>query len=379
VTISPDGAVLLVDLSNLCRDERVLGENVCADLSLFEELRSAVDRSDAVNVSEIRAVADRSLLEILGPDHRRQLRELERSGTVEFSTLADERLLSLAFEEGSTPAPLVASMDAFDDFRRAFPAIQGSTDRFVGWERTSVGAMVVFLRDMGVHTHRRMSRKEESAELKARRLRRDSIIRQAVANYYRCSNPECFVGQFWPERMTQLPMYDDASDRFVCPNCQRELTIVGARPAAVQLIVFLHGEERLRLLVSDGERIQFGRRHTEQCFGLEAELGHDNVAAVSRRHVAVRLDGGTLLVEDLGSRNGTILRSGRSANELKSGISLRFGPKDVVALPSGITIERSGRSFPMEHPEMGDAPATKDVSDAPRSVTRLLGRRTSRK
>jgi hypothetical protein len=108
---------------------------------------------------------------------------------------------------------------------------------------------------------------------------------------------------------------------------------------------------------------------------LEAELGHDEVAAISRRHVAFRLDGATLLVEDLGSKNGTILQTARAANELKSGVPRRFGPKDVVALPSGITIERSGRSFPMEGPEMGDAHGTKDLRDASRSVTRLLGSR----
>ena len=95
---------------------------------------------------------------------------------------------------------------------------------------------------------------------------------------------------------------------------------------------------------SRGERIEIGRRHAERCFGLDLELGDAEVATISRRHVAVQLDGVTLYVEDLGSWNGSILRGRTGDVALAEGQRVTFAPRAVLALPSGITIERSGRA-----------------------------------
>lgn len=371
MTLGPSGSVLLVDLSNLCRDERLLVPGLAADLGILDQLREAVASSEVVEVRQIRAVADRSLIGLLPAEQRRRFRELERSGEIEVSALADERLLALAFDDAAGSV-LIASLDHFDDFRRAYPTIQGSTDRFLGWDIAENGSISLYFRDMEVHDHHRLSRKEESAELKARRLRRDSLVGQAVSNYFRCSNAECLVAQLWPERIPQLPRYDDRSGAFVCPSCGGELTEVGSRPRAVQLIVYLHGVERLRLLVSDGERLELGRRHAKRCFGLDQELGEAEVASVSRRHVAVQLDGAMLYVEDLGSRNGSVLRRRGEDVALTKGQRVAFGPRDVVALPSGITIDRSGR----EHPIAAQSGSSLHAEPSPdeRSVT-LLRRR----
>jgi hypothetical protein len=251
--------------------------------------------------------------------------------------------------------------------------IQGSTDRFVGWDVAASGAMALYFRNMGVHDHHRLSRKEESAELKARRLRRDSLVRQAVATYFRCSNGDCLVAQLWPERIPQLPQYDDRRSAFVCPSCGWDLTDVGVRPRAVQLIVFVHGAERLRLLVSDGERIEIGRRHAKRCFGLDQELRDAEVAAISRHHVALQLDGATLYVEDLGSRNGSVLRRRAGDISLAKGHRVAFEARDVLALPSGITVERSGREHPIA--DASERSPTEELSPDDRSVT-LLRRST---
>jgi hypothetical protein len=277
---------------------------------------------------------------------------MEQDGALEFCTIADERLLELAIGEGAQPGTVVASMDHFDDFRRAFPSIQGCTDRFLGWEPSPDSPTVrVFWRDMGVHSHQLLSRKEEGAELKARRLARRSIVRRASETYFRCDNPDCVLAQLWPDRLPDLPRFDDRLQQFVCSSCGGEVTVGDPRPTATQLIVFLHGAEQFRLLLDEGGRVEIGRRDSKGCFGLEPRLGSDVAAAVSRRHAAFGRRDGHVTVEDLGSRNGTVLRwlDGHGPDErLQPGLAKVIGRRNAVALPSGITVELSGRAVPLD-------------------------------
>jgi hypothetical protein len=158
VTQVAGGPLVVVDLSNLCRDQRLLPTGLNADDHLLERFTNGLDASD-IAFGELRCIADRSLRPLLGPGGGRRLRHLEQSGTLEYSSIADERLLELAFGSEADPTTLVASMDNFDDFRRTYPAIQGSTDRLVGWEPGAGETVQVFLRDMEVHPHHRLSRK----------------------------------------------------------------------------------------------------------------------------------------------------------------------------------------------------------------------------
>ena len=211
------GSLVVVDLSNLARDIRLLQPGMGADARLVDQFM------DALRASGIAAraiwVADRSLPPLLDVSGKRRLRELERSGDLEYSSLADERILEIALGHDARPGTFVASMDNFDDFRRSYPAIQGSTDRFIGWEKKSDRSISLYLREMGVHSHHRLSRKEESAELKARRLHRVSVVRRAAATHFRCNNDQCLLARLWPDRLPELPRYNDRTDRFVCPTC----------------------------------------------------------------------------------------------------------------------------------------------------------------
>ena len=196
MTVSSDGPVVIVDLSNICRDRRFLSDGVAADLSLFDDLRSALERSSSITIGAVQAVADRSLTKLLSPEHRRRLRRMEANGDLEFNAIADERILEIAFDAASGADALVASTDGFDDSRRRYPGIQGSKDRFVGWKPAADGTMRVYFRDMGTRLHRRISRQEESAEFKARRLRRESVIgarrkRTSFVEIRRASLPSC--------------------------------------------------------------------------------------------------------------------------------------------------------------------------------------------
>ena len=123
------GPIVAVDLSNLCRDQRLLRPGTRADLVLIDQFLVGLERSD-IRHRAVTWVADRSLIPLLSEEERRRLRDLEVTGELEISTLADERLLELAFSKYAEPGTLIATMDNFDDFRRTYPEIQGSTDRF---------------------------------------------------------------------------------------------------------------------------------------------------------------------------------------------------------------------------------------------------------
>jgi hypothetical protein len=347
---------------------------VTADAALLDRFTDALEASD-ITFSCLQSVADRSLLGLLDPAGKRRLREMEQLGSLEYSSIADEQLLELAFGENANAGALVASMDAFDDFRRTYPAIQGSTDRFIGWEPGPEQSIRLFLRDMGVHTHHRLSQKEEGAELRARRLRRQSVVRRAAERYFRCENRECLLAQLWPDRLPELPRFDDETDQFVCPSCHTPLTDGDERPASSQLIVYLDGAEQFRLLLDEGTRIVVGRKDSKGCVGLEARLPPGAADAVSRTHAAFTRVAGQVQVEDLASRNGTAVRwtdGSRSDVRLGTNAPHVIDGSNVVALPSGITVELSGRSVPLDGvrpPETGDP----DVDDR---ATRMLPTRS---
>lgn len=369
-----DGPLVVVDLSNLCRDRRLLSAGVTADEAVLDRFAEALEVS-VIAFGRLHSVADRSLVGLLDSRGKRRLRELEQQGALEYSAIADERLLDLAFGGPSDAGTLIATMDAFDDFRRAYPAIQGSTERFIGWEPRPDGSIRPIWRDMDVHTHRRLSRKEESAELKARRLYRQSVVRRASERYFRCDNGDCLLAQLWPSRLPELPRFDDRTDRFVCPCCETPLTAGEPRPASTQLIVFLGGAEQFRLLLDEGRRVVIGRRDAKGCIGLESRLPSGAADAVSRSHVAFTRSAGKVEVEDLGSRNGTVVRwsdGTETERRLGVGASEVIGLRTVVALPSGITVELSGRLVPLDGerpPETGDA-------DPGARATRILVTRT---
>ena len=142
MTRTDDAALVVVDLSNLCRDGALLTPGVAADLSLLHRFIGALETSP-IEFRSVILVADRNLPPLLDADGRRHLRSLEHDGAVEYSSLADERLLELAFGSDAAPDTLIASQDYFDDFRRVFPDIQGSTDRFIGWQSTADGTLAV--------------------------------------------------------------------------------------------------------------------------------------------------------------------------------------------------------------------------------------------
>lgn len=367
----PSAQSIAIDLSNLCRDHRLLRPGSRADLSLLDRFTDNLEAAD-LNESSVFCVADRSLIPLLSAGERRRLRKLDDLGQLEITSLADERLLELAFSDYASPGTLIASMDNFDDFRRRYPEIQGSKDRFLEWYPASGGGLRIQFREMGHHTHRRLSRKEESAELKARRLLRHSIIQKAASNYFRCANSGCLIAGLWPERIPELPRYDDHTDQFVCPSCSSVLVLDGPRSNSAQLIVFLDGQEHFRVPIEEGQTVSFGRADGTGQIGLGSRIPEDRTEAISRAHLSFSMTGGMIIVEDLGSRNGTVLRNGQVEERLAPHVRHAFRGGETVALPSGITIELSGRSIPPLKEESSDESDRFANDDR---ATRLLSRR----
>ena len=80
---------------------------------------------------------------------------------------------------------------------------------------------------------------------------------------------------------------------------------------------------------------------------------------------------GKIEVEDLESRNGSAIRwvdGTRDDVRLVPGAPQVVGRRNVVALPSGITIELSGRSLPLD----GERPPDADDFEVDDRATRLL-------
>lgn len=125
---------IVVDLSNVCRDEDVPPTGRGATLRRFATVMRGLINEFGRPPRGL-AIADRSLMRYLSPKERDVLRKMIRDGYAEEADGADGELLRIADETGAR----VVSMDLFRGHRRRYAWIQGSTDRFVGWELVGDG------------------------------------------------------------------------------------------------------------------------------------------------------------------------------------------------------------------------------------------------
>jgi pSer/pThr/pTyr-binding forkhead associated (FHA) protein len=105
---------------------------------------------------------------------------------------------------------------------------------------------------------------------------------------------------------------------FDAPDAETETDLEGQR---AYLVVSLDGGARQVIDLVEGSEVTFGRVP-------ENDVSVED-ARVSRRHTRVRRSGGELVVEDLGSRNGTKLNKRVLKNEssrVNGGDVVRLGP-----------------------------------------------------
>jgi len=364
-----DGCTLLIDLSNVCRDDRLIPVGKDADWHRLRALLDAIDRVEDIQYSGYYLVADRTLRGRLDVAGKRELRSAESDGYLEIQEFADERLVELAFGSSALTDPILVTNDWLDDFRRSYPELDSALA--VAWEPEGNGRPRPTLRQFGTRTHYRVSRKEEEGELRRRRLLRQEVQEEAARWYYQCSSRTCAIAAFWPEQLEELPKFDTDTRQFVCPGCGSRLTRRGERQPAVQVIVYQGHREVARLLVETG--IELGRADDPGCIGLARFVDGPSVAAVSRKHVRVHVDGERVEIEDLGSKNGTRIEprlDGRAATQLAPGRRVDWKLRDAVVLPGGIRLERSGRRLPMT----GERPLTSPSRNVAPTATRLVSR-----
>ena len=365
MTLFSSGPDVLVDLSNVCRDDALCHAGERASWRNFEAVIKAMNRAP-IALGRVHAVADRSLYPLLDDYGRAQLKTFRKKGLLEESKLADERLVEYLFDSESPFKPaVILSRDMFDDFRRHYPQIQGAQDLFLEWRGTSLDAISIHWRDMQQRTHQKISRKIEVGEMKARRLLRDTVRERAMAHDFRCVNRGCLLAGLWPDRLLELPTYDRSVDGFVCPSCGNALEVVGQRAATTQLVVYFDGEEQMRILLTEGGSVMVGREDQKGCVGLSRALSAELVAAVSGEHLRFSLTNGRVTVADLGSKNGTMMmmRSGGIPTELEPHRPVVFHSRLRALLPGGISVELSGLVAPFsgERPVAETIPASQEI------------------
>ena len=364
-----DGCNLIIDLSNICRDDRLSPPGSDADWNRLRALLDAIDRMEDVHYSGYYLVADRTLRGRLDAAGKRELRSAEADGYLELQEFADERLVELAFGASPLVDPILVTNDWLDDFRRSYPELDSALA--VAWEPDGNGRPLPTLRSFGTRTHHRVSRKEEEGELRRRRLLRREVQEEAARWYYQCSSKGCAVAAFWPEHLDELPKFDADDRQFVCPGCGSRLKRRGERQPAVQVIVFHGDREVARLLVETG--IEVGRADDQGCIGLGRFLDGQAVASVSRKHVRVHVDGERVEIEDLASKNGTRIEprvEGRAPIQLAPGERVEWKLRDSVVLPDSIRLERSGRRLPVTGEQPLTSPGQVEAPTATRLVTR---------
>lgn len=364
-----EGCTLVIDLSNICRDDRLAPVGTDTDWSRLRLLLDAIDGMEDLHYSGYYLVADRTLRGRLDAAGKRELRGAEGEGYLELQEFADERLVELAFGSSTLDNPILVTNDWLDDFRRSYPELDSAVA--VAWEPDGHGRPNPTLRPFGERTHHRVSRKEEEGELRRRRLLRQEVQEEAARWYYQCQSKGCAIAAFWPEHLEELPKFDAEARQFVCPGCGSRLARRDERPPAVQVIVYLGDRDAARLLVETG--IEVGRGDDRGCIGLARFLDQQDVAAVSRKHVRIHVDGDRVEIEDLGSKNGTRMEprvAGRSPIELVPGKRIEWKLRDTVVLPGGVRLERSGRRLPVT----GEQPLTSPDPDVAPTATRLVNR-----
>ena len=245
---------VIVDLSNVCRDESFGSAPQKAVWDRFVRLMAAWQDQIEPRPRGV-AVADENLRFLLAPADRREFQMAERSGLVRsVSGAADHEILRWAHRSGAA----VLSKDRFVGHRRQHPWIQGATDRFYAWETDRSGEVRIVPLDMGVAGAYSLSRGEEADLLKERGLDpRRSSDREVLTHAFRCTNRKCLTATFSPERLLVPPVRKQRQP--VCPGCNLALEDLGPRPGAVEIVVETGEQVLARRVVVDGGEVTLGR------------------------------------------------------------------------------------------------------------------------
>ncbi|MGW2657160.1 FHA domain-containing protein [Streptomyces sp. NPDC001478] len=353
LTTDFEEACFLVDLSNVVRDRR-LGEPGGRSLRRLALLVDAAKKLARDPEVKLYLVADRSLRlgrrqEFTDPADITLLARWVREGLVEELDDADDRLLELCELTG---IPVITG-DRFRGHRTAYPWLQGNTDDFLEPVPRPGGTVGLVPVDLKVAAPVDISMKLEEDVLKRQGLLDPgrTPLFEVVNRAWRCAERRCTLYDTRHGGAALLPRM-----RRGVPTCELHggaLADDGPRTATVQLKLLLDDALADRFTLVDGTRVKVGRAAGEGGISLAGLLPRERTAGLSRVHLELRIDRGTVHVRDRSSYGTTLWRRHPRRSGpgpwTKLGTEERvFSAGDELQLVEGVLLTRSGRRFPTE-------------------------------
>lgn len=279
-------------------------------------------------------VADNSLWYKMDEYGRRCLAEWKKAGRARALSWADPEILELATRY---PEATVITTDLFRDHRRNFPWLQGTSRMVRPFIRQ--GEVVFEQLDFSPIPDHEVSWRVEEADLKPKGIT-TSEARQALIFEWSCTNSECAWGA--APVIDDDPAYRDG--QVCCPECRTPARKAGAREDTRVMVVTVGTSEVDRVPIGEGTALCIGRGRGASRYDVRTVLSDAESPMVSRDHVRLTNDSGRLLIEDLGSRNGTSLISGDKEISLHPSSPHKLQPADKISLAGGVLqIRLSGR------------------------------------
>ena len=280
-------------------------------------------------------VADNSLWYQMDAYGQRCLNDWKRRRRARSVPYADPEILELA---ASHPDATVITTDLFRDHRRDHAWLQGSTRLM----RPVISTKTVTFSqlDFSPIPDFEVSWRVEEADLKPRGITTPEA-RQALLEEWACTNAACVWGS--TAVIDDDPAYKDG--QICCPACLSPARKMGARANTREVVVLLGEDEADRIPIAEGTSLVVGRGRGEHRYDVRSILDDGHSALVSRDHLQFTNQGGRLLVEELGSRNGTTLvRTSGDESQLQAGVLQTLQPTDRISLANNaLQIRPSGR------------------------------------
>jgi len=295
-------------------------------------------------------VADNSLWHAMDDYGQRSLQKWKRDHIAHSTRWADPAILKLAEQN---PSAVVITTDLYRDHRREHPWLQGSQRFFAP---IFDGATVSFKQlDYSPIPDYEVSWRAEEANLKPKGITSPEG-RQALLSEWSCTNQKCVWGS--AAVIDDDPAYRDG--HACCPECKEVANRVGLRENTREIVVVLDGHIADRIPIAENTTLTIGRGRGHDRYDVRGLLDEQHVNLVSRDHVRLSNNAGRLLVEELGSKNGTtIVRSSDDKAELIPEVLQTLQKTDQLSLARGaMRIRPSGRKRPRGRyaPDLTTAP-----------------------
>jgi len=333
-----DVGVVVIDVANVCRDERLPGRLGLERLDfVIEAWQGQISR-----YAELHMVADRSLLRELSRSDRRRVGQMRRNRELLISRRrSDDILLDLA----ETRSGCVLSRDRFLDKRRGRYWIP---ERFYAWHMEA-GRVRIVRREPRDTQSFDISRKEEQKE--ARSLGIPDLRHPAARRRWACvSEIPCPTREASPDFIQVLPILGHGLAR--CPGCGEPLRDVGMRPSEVELKVVVGDVTVARFTLRQGETVAFGRLTMPASTALAGLAARNVLGDIGRAHAELRIVGKNLAVRPIDEKHPVWVRRWRKMQLLGSERRLRHGDgfssvglRDTLVFGRHLELRRSGRSI----------------------------------